>query len=139
MHGNTCIIVKGTKQSGKLIIKILWQLKDFPPQLRTALHDALDQYLAMQLVSSTCMTIRLSGILLCSSSLGPRLSSVHIAVYTLIGLGNSMIAIHCSDSWSTIMIMTVLFYYHDSKHDYLNEFLQIIGCTSATMFSLLEH
>ena len=31
-----------------------------------------------------------------------------------IGLGDNMIVIHCRDSWSTIMMMIVLFYYCDS-------------------------
>ena len=35
-----------------------------------------------------------------------------------IGLGDNMIVIHCHDSWSTIVMMIVLFYYRDSsRHD----------------------
>ena len=33
----------------------------------------------------------------------------------VVELGNSMIDIHCHDSWSTIVMMIVLFYYHDSS------------------------
>ena len=33
----------------------------------------------------------------------------------ILGLGNIIIVIHCHDSWSTIMMVIVLFYYHDSS------------------------
>ena len=33
----------------------------------------------------------------------------------IVGLGDSMIDIHCHDSWSIIMMMLVLFYYRDSS------------------------
>ena len=46
---------------------------------------------------------------------------------SVLGLGDSMLVIHCHDSWSTIVMMIVLFYYRDSsRHD----ILMIIGCTS---------
>ena len=35
-----------------------------------------------------------------------------------VGLGNSTIVIHCCDNWSAMVMMIVLFYYHDSiRHD----------------------
>ena len=33
----------------------------------------------------------------------------------IVGLGDSTIVIHLCDSWSTIVMMIVLFYYHDSS------------------------
>ena len=36
------------------------------------------------------------------------------AMWYQVGLDNSMIVIHCRDNWSTIVMMLVLFYYHDS-------------------------
>ena len=37
--------------------------------------------------------------------------------------GNGMIDIHCHDSWSTIVMMIVLFYYHGSSTRYGTEYM----------------
>ena len=45
---------------------------------------------------------------------------IESACMCILGLGSSMIVIHCCDNWSTIAMMIVLFYYHDnSRHDFI--------------------
>ena len=48
-----------------------------------------------------------------------------------------MIVIHCHDSWSNIVMMTVLFYYRDSSRQ--DNFIHYRVYFMQPMFSLLEH
>ena len=57
-----------------------------------------------------------------------------------LGLGDSTIVIHCRDSWSTIVMMIIFFYYRDSiRHDIWMNFYGLWGVLHATNVCLIEH